>query len=85
MTTVVADQTLDVQGLNCPMPLLKARQAIMKMEVGQVLKVLSTDRGSIKDFQGWAQSARNVELVGQGEESDPNGKKLYVHYVKRTK
>ncbi len=85
MTTVTADQTLDVQGLNCPMPLLKARQAIMKMEVGQVLKVLSTDRGSIKDFQGWAQSARNVELVGQEEESSPDGKKIYAHYVKRTK
>jgi TusA-related sulfurtransferase len=85
MTTVTADQILDVQGLSCPMPLLKARQALLKMEVGQVLQVISTDRGSIKDFQGWAKTARNVELLAQEEETLPDGKHVHYHYVKRTR
>jgi TusA-related sulfurtransferase len=66
------------------MPLLKAQQAIKKMEVGQVLKVLSTDRGSIKDFQSWTKAGKGIELVEQAEESD-NGTPLFVHYVKKTK
>jgi len=84
MTTLTVDQELDVQGLNCPMPLVKARQAIMKMDVGQTLKVISTDRGSVADFQGWAKTARNVDLLDQAEE-DGGGKTLYTHFVKRTK
>jgi len=47
-----------------------------------VLKVLSTDRGSVKDFQGWAQAAKNIELLAQETEQD-GGKEIYVHYVKR--
>jgi TusA-related sulfurtransferase len=82
MTT--ADQILDVKGLNCPMPLLKAQQTIKKMDIGQTLKIISTDRGSIKDFQSWAKAGKAVELLDQGEESD-NGTTLYVHYVRKTK
>jgi len=48
-----------------------------------VLKVISTDRGSVADFQGWAKIAKNVELIGQETES-ADGASLYVHYVKRT-
>jgi tRNA 2-thiouridine synthesizing protein A len=82
MTTITVDQTLDVSGLMCPMPLVKSRQAIMQMEVGQVLKVLATDRGSVKDFQGWARTAKNIELLEQGEEQ-ANGKTVFTHVVKR--
>ena len=84
MDVLVADETLDVQGLMCPMPLVKARQTIMKMDVGQVLKILATDRGSITDFQGWAKTAKNIELLGQAEERS-NGKTVLVHFVRRTK
>ncbi|MBW7885079.1 MAG: sulfurtransferase TusA family protein [Caldilineaceae bacterium] len=78
------DQELDVRGLNCPMPLVKARQAIVKLDVGKVLKVISTDRGSIKDFQGWAKAAKNIELLEQNETAGNDGKTWYLHFVKRT-
>jgi TusA-related sulfurtransferase len=64
------------------MPILKARQELSQLQPGQVLKVLSTDRGSVKDFQGWAKTARNIELVAQQTE-EQDGKAIYVHYVKR--
>ncbi len=77
------DKVLDARGLNCPMPLVDARKAIGKLQLGQVLKVVATDRGSVADFQAWAKIAKNVELVGQ-ETEDTDGANLYVHYVKRT-
>lgn len=76
------DKILDVRGLACPMPIVKARQEIQQLPIGQVLKVLSTDRGSVKDFQGWAQTAKNIELLDQQIEQE-NGTEIYVHYVKR--
>ncbi|RRR69055.1 MAG: hypothetical protein EI684_16645 [Candidatus Viridilinea halotolerans] len=77
------DQTLDVKGAKCPMPLVKSRKAIADLTVGQVLKVVATDRGSVADFQGWAKTARNVELVGQ-ETTNEGGQDLYLHFIKRT-
>ncbi len=77
------DKLLDARGLNCPMPLVNARKEIGKLEPGQVLKVVSTDRGSVADFQGWAKVAKNVELVGQEIEA-AEGANVYVHYVRRT-
>jgi len=77
------DSVLDARGLNCPMPLVNARKEIGKLDLGQVLKVISTDRGSVADFQGWPKIAKNVELVGQETES-ADGANLYIHYVKRT-
>lgn len=77
------DRVLDARGLACPMPIVKARQEINQLQVGQVLKVLSTDRGSVKDFQGWAQTAKNIQLLAQETEKE-NDKEIYVHYVKRT-
>lgn len=84
MSTVVVDRTLDAKGLMCPMPLVKARQAILELQVGQVLQVLATDRGSVKDFQGWAKVARNIELIDQAQEEEA-GKTVFIHYVRRTK
>lgn len=76
------DKVLDARGLACPMPIIKARQEINALQPQKVLKVLSTDRGSVKDFQGWAQTAKNVELLAQETEKE-DGKEVYVHYVKR--
>lgn len=77
------DRLFDARGMNCPMPLVNARKEISKLDVGQVLKVMATDRGSVTDFQGWAKVAKNVELVAQETES-ADGANLYVHYIKRT-
>jgi TusA-related sulfurtransferase len=77
------DRVFDARGMNCPMPLVNARKEISKLDVGQVLKVMATDRGSVADFQGWAKVAKNVELVAQQTES-AYGASLYVHYIKRT-
>ncbi len=77
------DQLLDARGLNCPMPLVNARKEVGKLGIGQVLKVVATDRGSVADFQGWAKIAKNIELVSQETESS-DGKNVYVHYIKRT-
>jgi tRNA 2-thiouridine synthesizing protein A len=77
------DQTLDVKGAKCPMPLVKSRKAIGELPVGQVLKVVATDRGSVADFQGWARMAKNVELVAQETVSEGD-QELYLHYLKRT-
>jgi TusA-related sulfurtransferase len=78
------DQELDVQGLKCPMPLVKSRKAVNTLAVGGVLKVVATDRGSIADFQGWAKTAKNMELLDQ-QTIQNNGQPLYVHYLRRTK
>jgi len=78
----IFDRVLDARGLNCPMPLVNARKEIGNLEPGQILKVLSTDRGSVADFQGWAKVAKNVELVGQETET-MDGASVYVHFVKR--
>lgn len=75
-------QLLDVKGAKCPMPLVKSRKAIGELAVGQVLKVIATDRGSVADFQGWTKAAKNIELVGQ-ETIQDNGQDLYVHYLRR--
>ncbi len=77
------DQMLDVKGAKCPMPLVKSRKAIGELSVGQVLKVVATDRGSVADFQGWAKTAKNVQLVAQETVSE-SGQELFLHYLKRT-
>jgi tRNA 2-thiouridine synthesizing protein A len=81
--TVTFDQTLDVKGAKCPLPLVKSRKAIGELGVGQVLRVVATDRGSVADFQGWAKAAKNIELVAQ-ETQQETGQDLYVHYLRRT-
>lgn len=51
---VAADEVLDAKGLTCPMPILKAKKAITKLGTGTKLKVLSTDPGSVKDFEAFS-------------------------------
>jgi TusA-related sulfurtransferase len=77
------DETLDVKGAKCPMPLVKSRKSIGNLDVGKVLQVVATDRGSVADFQGWVKTAKNVELLEQ-ETVEENGQSLYIHYLRRT-
>jgi TusA-related sulfurtransferase len=58
------DRELDARGLNCPLPILKAKKALAEMTSGQMLKVIATDSGSVRDFQAFAKQTGN-ELVEQ--------------------
>ena len=58
------DQEIDTCGLNCPLPILKAKKALAAMQSGQLLKVVATDTGSVRDFQAFAKQTGN-ELVEQ--------------------
>lgn len=84
MSEISFDDSFDARGLMCPMPLVKSRQAIIKLQIGQVLKVVATDKGSVKDFQGWAKMAKDVELVAQEEEMEGD-RKIYTHFIKKIK
>ncbi|WP_077037284.1 sulfurtransferase TusA family protein [Pelomonas sp. KK5] len=72
-----ANKELDTRGLNCPLPILKAKKALADMESGQLLKVVATDPGSMRDFQAFARQTGN-ELVEQSQAGDE-----YVHVLKR--
>ena len=56
------DRELDVQGLNCPLPILRTKKALSEMDSGQVLHVLATDAGAVKDFQAFAKQTGNQLL-----------------------
>ncbi len=58
------DKELDARGLNCPLPILKAKKALSDMQSGQTLRVLATDAGSVRDFQAFAKQTGN-ELLEQ--------------------
>jgi tRNA 2-thiouridine synthesizing protein A len=61
------DQELDATGLNCPLPILRAKKTLAGMESGQVLRIVATDPGSVKDFDAFARQTGN-ELMASGEE-----------------
>ena len=60
------DCAVDAQGLNCPLPILKAKKALATIQSGQILKVVATDPGSKRDFEAFARQTGNA-LVGQSE------------------
>ena len=62
------DQEIDVCGLNCPLPILRAKKSLVKMDSGQVLHIISTDPGSVKDFEAFAKQTGN-ELLKFSEEA----------------
>ena len=72
-----AQKEIDTRGLNCPLPILKAKKALADMRSGEVLKVLATDPGSMRDFQAFARQTGN-ELLEQAASNDE-----YVHYLRR--
>ena len=61
------DQELDASGLNCPLPILRAKKTLAPMEVGQVLHIIATDPGSVKDFEAFSKQTGN-ELLDSKEE-----------------
>ncbi|WP_126453714.1 sulfurtransferase TusA family protein [Sulfuriflexus mobilis] len=61
------DQELDASGLNCPLPILRAKKTLAGMDTGQVLRIVATDPGSVKDFEAFAKQTGN-ELMDSGEE-----------------
>ena len=71
------DVEIDTRGLNCPLPILKAKKALAGMQSGQVLKVVSTDTGSVRDFAAFAQQT-GTELLSQATEGSD-----FVHILKR--
>lgn len=60
------DKELDARGLNCPLPILRAKKALTDMQSGQILKITATDPGSVKDFQAFCKQTGN-ELLSQTE------------------
>lgn len=77
-TTVTADKEIDTRGLNCPLPILKAKKALADLTSGQVLKVLATDPGSLRDFQAFARQTGHTLL---GQETLPGNE--FIHLLRR--
>ncbi len=72
-----ADSELDARGLSCPLPILRTKKSLSSMAPGQVLKVIATDHGSIKDMEAFSKQTGN-ELLSSAVE---NGE--YIFYIKR--
>ena len=68
---------LDTRGLNCPLPILKAKKALADMTSGQVLKVVATDPGSMRDFQAFARQTGNELLDQQTQNTE------FIHFLRR--
>ena len=72
-----ADIEVDARGLNCPLPILKAKKALNGMQSGQTLRVVSTDAGSVRDFQAFAKQTGNELMEQQNVSGD------YIHLMRR--
>lgn len=68
---------LDARGLNCPLPILKTKKALAEMASGQVLRVVATDPGSVRDFQAFAKQTGN-DLLAQADDG-----KEFVFFMRR--
>jgi tRNA 2-thiouridine synthesizing protein A len=77
--SVPHDQALDCSGLACPMPIIKTKKAVDGLQVGQVLKMIATDPGSVSDMDAWTNKTGH-ELLESEQEDDK-----YIFYVKKTK
>ena len=71
------DKEIDTRGLNCPLPILKAKKALNDMLSGQLLKVVSSDAGSIRDFQAFSRQTGNELVEQQTFDAD------FVHVLRR--
>ena len=71
------DKELDARGLNCPLPILRAKKALNGMQSGQVLKIVATDPGSVKDFQAFCKQTGN-DLLSQAA-----AEKEFTFFLKR--
>lgn len=71
------DKEIDTRGLNCPLPILKAKKALAELESGQILKVVATDDGSLRDFQAFAKQTGNELLEQQTVGAE------FIHVLRR--
>ena len=74
----MADQTLDAKGLNCPLPILRAKKALKGMQAGQILAIEATDPGSAKDFESFCTQTGN-ELVKASESGN-----VYYYEIRKS-
>lgn len=72
--TLSYDQEVDARGLNCPLPILRAKKALSSLNAGQILRVVATDPGAVKDFAAFAKQTGN-ELL---ESNQTNGEFIFV-------
>lgn len=71
------DRELDARGLNCPLPLMKTKKVIGEMQSGQILRVVATDSGSLKDILAFAQQAGHTMVEQKSEGGE------YIHVLRR--
>ncbi len=69
-TTTNADKELDARGMNCPLPILRAKKALSDMSSGQVLRIIATDPGSVKDFESFSKQTGNELLSHSASEKE---------------
>ncbi len=74
----MADETLDAKGLNCPLPILRAKKALNKLEADKTLEILATDPGSVKDFEAFCRTTGNT-LIESNQDGD-----VYSFLIKKT-
>jgi TusA-related sulfurtransferase len=79
MGNIKIDQELDCKGLTCPLPVIKTKQAIDKMTIGQVLRMVATDPGSTRDIQAWSKRTGHDLLESKQEDS------LYLFLIRKAK
>jgi len=77
MSDYNVDLELDASGLNCPLPLLKAKQALNKMQPGQVLKLIATDGGSVRDFKVYTDQSDH-QMLESFTDKEP-----YIYIIRR--
>lgn len=76
-TATPFDREVDARGLNCPLPILRAKKALADLQSGQVLKVIATDPGSQRDFQAFARQTGNELVASEAKDKE------WVFYLKR--
>ena len=76
-TEYIIAKEVDSRGLNCPLPILKAKRALADMQSGDVLKVIATDPGSVRDFQAFAKQTGNTLLDQQTVDKE------FIHLMRR--
>ena len=79
MSDLKADLTLDNSGLSCPMPIIKTKKTMDGMKVGEILKMVATDPGSVSDIQAWVKKT-GQELLEQEKEGEK-----FVFYIRKVK
>lgn len=77
MTLPLFKETVDATGLACPLPILRAKKALATLQAGDVLRVMTTDRGAVRDFQAFCKQTGNVLLAQVEQEGS------VTHYLER--